>query len=113
MRAGGHYIDLERRERRRREPPLVVLCDISGSCSNYSRMFLHFLHALTNDRDRVSVFLFGTRLTNKHSEIDVFVTGYCEQTKQYEAKRCTDFAVVYIGRFWSKTYQLKLEEKAS
>ncbi len=69
LRAGGHYIDLERRERRLREPPLVVLCDISGSCSNYSRVFLHFLHALTNDRDRVSVFLFGTRLTNITREL--------------------------------------------
>jgi uncharacterized protein len=69
LRAGGHYIDLERRERRSREPPLVVLCDISGSCSSYSRMFLHFLHALTNDRDRVSVFLFGTRLTNISREL--------------------------------------------
>jgi hypothetical protein len=75
LKAGGHYIDLEMRQRRMREPPLVVLCDISGSCSNYSRMFLHFLHALTNDRDRVTVFLFGTRLTNvtrelKRSDID-------------------------------------------
>ena len=55
---------LVRKEQRRREPPLVVLCDISGSCSSYSRVFLHFLHALTNDRSRVTVFLFGTRLTN-------------------------------------------------
>ena len=69
LRAGGHYIDLERKERQTREPPLVVLCDISGSCSNYSRMFLHFLHALTNDRDRVTVFLFGTRLTNITREL--------------------------------------------
>lgn len=69
LRAGGHYIDLERREKQWHEPPLVVLCDISGSCSNYSRMFLHFLHALTNDRDRVTVFLFGTRLTNITREL--------------------------------------------
>lgn len=69
LRAGGHFIDLERKQRRLRQPPLVVLCDISGSCSNYSRMFLHFLHALTNDRDRVSVFLFGTRLTNITREL--------------------------------------------
>jgi uncharacterized protein with von Willebrand factor type A (vWA) domain len=69
MRAGGHFIDLARREKAWREPPLVVLCDISGSCSNYSRMFLHFLHALTNDRDRVQVFLFGTRLTNVTREL--------------------------------------------
>ncbi|MEI8178884.1 VWA domain-containing protein [Aestuariivirga sp.] len=69
MRAGGHFIDLERREKQWHEPPLVVLCDISGSCSNYSRMFLHFLHALSNDRDRVHVFLFGTRLTNVTREL--------------------------------------------
>lgn len=69
LRAGGHFIDLERRERQWREPPLVVLCDISGSCSNYSRMFLHFLHALANDRERVHVFLFGTRLTNITREL--------------------------------------------
>ena len=69
LRLGGHFIDLERKERQAREPPLVILCDISGSCSNYSRMFLHFLHALTNDRDRVTVFLFGTRLTNITREI--------------------------------------------
>lgn len=70
VRAGGHLIDLARRRRRRREPPLVIIADISGSMSNYSRMFLHFLHALTNDRDRVQVFLFGTRLTNITREID-------------------------------------------
>lgn len=69
LRAGGHFIDLARRERQWREPPLVVLCDISGSCSNYSRMFLHFLHGLMNDRERVSVFLFGTRLTNISREL--------------------------------------------
>jgi len=69
LRAGGHVIALARRERRWREPPLVVLCDISGSCSNYSRMFLHFLHALMNDRERVQVFLFGTRLTNVTREL--------------------------------------------
>ena len=69
LRTGGHYIDLERRERQWREPPMVVLCDISGSCSSYSRMFLHFLHSLSNDRERVTVFLFGTRLTNITREL--------------------------------------------
>jgi uncharacterized protein with von Willebrand factor type A (vWA) domain len=69
LRAGSHVIDLARRGRTWREPPLVVLCDISGSCSNYSRMFLQFLHALSNDRDRMQVFLFGTRLTNVTREL--------------------------------------------
>ena len=69
VRRGGHLVDLARRRRRRREPPLVVIADISGSMSNYSRMFLHFLHSLMSDRDRVHIFLFGTRLTNVTREI--------------------------------------------
>ena len=52
------------RARIRRPPPLVVLCDISGSMDRYARMLLHFLHAITNDRHRVSTLVFGTRLTN-------------------------------------------------
>jgi len=76
LRYGGSLIPLRRRNRLARRPPLVVLCDISGSMSNYSRMFLHFLHAITNDRDRVHTFLFGTRLTNvtrhlRHKDVDV------------------------------------------
>jgi uncharacterized protein with von Willebrand factor type A (vWA) domain len=63
-RAGGDVIALRFRQRRLRPPPVVVLCDISGSMERYSRMFLHFLHAIANDRDRVQTFLFGTRLTN-------------------------------------------------
>lgn len=47
-----------------RRPPLVVLCDISGSMDSYARILMHFLYAVTNSRDRVHSFLFGTRLTN-------------------------------------------------
>lgn len=88
LRAGGHFIDLERRERQWKEPPLVVLCDISGSCSNYSRMFLHFLHALSNDRERVTVFLFGTRLTNitrelKRRDVDEAVGKVSQAVKDW------------------------------
>ncbi len=69
LRSGGQPLALAKKQRKWREPPLVVLADISGSCSNYSRMFLHFLHTLTNDRSRVTVFLFGTRLTNVTREL--------------------------------------------
>ncbi|MHB1303360.1 MAG: vWA domain-containing protein [Acidiphilium sp.] len=64
MRQGGEIFDIARRVRVTRPPPLVVLCDISGSMARYSEILLHFLHAVVNDRDRVTVFLFGTRLTN-------------------------------------------------
>ena len=64
LRSGSDFIPLMKRKRRTRHPPLVIICDISGSMERYSRMMLHFMHAITNDRDRVHTFLFGTRLTN-------------------------------------------------
>jgi len=76
LRSGGDIVLLRKRAPRLRHPPLVVLCDVSGSMSRYSRMFLHFLHAVTSDRDRVTSFVFGTRLTNitrhlRHRDVDV------------------------------------------
>jgi uncharacterized protein with von Willebrand factor type A (vWA) domain len=76
LRSGGDVIPLRWRTPRLRHPPLVILCDISGSMSRYSRMFLLFMHAITSDRDRVHTFVFGTRLTNisrylRHRDVDV------------------------------------------
>jgi uncharacterized protein with von Willebrand factor type A (vWA) domain len=64
LKAGGAVIDLKYLGPRRKAPPLVALLDISGSMSQYTRLFLHFLHAVTDARKRVATFLFGTRLTN-------------------------------------------------
>ena len=54
---------LHYKRRTRREAPLVVLCDISGSMQRYSRVFLHWVHALTRKYGSVSTFTLGTRLT--------------------------------------------------
>jgi uncharacterized protein len=64
MRHGAEIFTIAHSRRTTRPPPLVVLCDISGSMSRYAQILLHFLHAVTNQRDRVSSFLFGTRLSN-------------------------------------------------
>jgi uncharacterized protein with von Willebrand factor type A (vWA) domain len=64
MKAGGALIDLRYRGPVTRLPPIVALLDISGSMGEYTRLFLHFLHAVTDARKRVHSFLFGTRLTN-------------------------------------------------
>jgi len=64
LKAGGAIIDLKYLGPRRKAPPIVALLDISGSMSQYTRLFLHFLHAVTDARKRVHTFLFGTRLTN-------------------------------------------------
>jgi uncharacterized protein len=88
LRSGGQMIKLAHKQHKWREPPLVVLCDISGSCSNYSRIFLQFLHALSNDRQRVSVFLFGTRLTNvtrdlKRRDVDEAIARVSANVKDW------------------------------
>jgi uncharacterized protein with von Willebrand factor type A (vWA) domain len=64
LKAGGAVIDLKVLGPREKEPPIVALLDISGSMSQYTRLFLHFLHALAEREKRVTTFLFGTRLTN-------------------------------------------------
>ncbi len=88
LREGGDIIALVRAAPRELHPPLVVLCDVSGSMNPYSRMFLHFLHAITNDRDRVSVFVFGTRLTNitrqlRHRDVDVAMAKVAEAIQDW------------------------------
>ncbi len=64
LRTGGDLLLPAFKKRREIHPPVVVLADISGSMSQYSRIFLHFLHALSEKRRHVHTFLFGTRLTN-------------------------------------------------
>ena len=68
MRRGGELHDIALKAPKPRWPNLVVLCDISGSMSQYSRMVLHFLHAVANEKGagwaKVHAFTFGTRLTN-------------------------------------------------
>ena len=64
LRNNGQLIELAKKKRRLRPPALVLICDISGSMSRYSRIFLHFAHALSSRRQTVHSFVFGTRLTN-------------------------------------------------
>lgn len=64
MKGGGDFIDLKYLGPKTKMPPIVALLDISGSMTDYTRLFLHFLHAVTDARKRVHSFLFGTRLTN-------------------------------------------------
>jgi uncharacterized protein with von Willebrand factor type A (vWA) domain len=63
LRTGGEVVKLPRLRRRSRPRTLIVLGDVSGSMERYSRMLLHFTHALARRHDRLEVFLFSTRLT--------------------------------------------------
>ena len=105
--AGGAVVPLAWRKRRRRRPPLVVLCDISGSMDRYSRMLLFFLHAITNDRDRVHTLLFGTRLTNitrhlRRRDVDVAVARVASAVSDWAGGTRIGACLAEFNRRWSR-----------
>jgi uncharacterized protein with von Willebrand factor type A (vWA) domain len=107
LRSGGDLALLRRRSRRRRHPPLVALCDISGSMDRYSRLLLHFLHAITNDRDRVSTFLFGTHLTNvsrhlRRKDVDVALDKVAEAVTDWSGGTRIGQCLHAFNRQWSR-----------
>ncbi|MEO3433140.1 VWA domain-containing protein [Inquilinus sp. CAU 1745] len=107
LRGGGGAIDLARKRRATRPPPLVALCDISGSMSRYSRMLLHFLHAVTNDRDRVHNFVFGTRLTNitrhlRHRDVDRALSRVGEAVEDWSGGTRIGGCLEDFNRIWSR-----------
>lgn len=107
LRGGGDSITLQYRKRKTRPPPLVVLCDISGSMERYARMLLHFLHALTNDRDRVSTFLFGTRLTNvtrylRDKEVDRALAKIGSQVEDWSGGTRIGASLEEFNKLWSR-----------
>ncbi|HEX6141901.1 MAG TPA: VWA domain-containing protein, partial [Geminicoccaceae bacterium] len=107
LRGGGAVIDLKRKRRIRRHPPLVVLCDISGSMERYSRMLLHFMHAVTSDRDRVHSFLFGTRLTNvtrqlRNRDIDIALRKVGELVQDWSGGTRIGACLREFNHDWSR-----------
>ena len=105
--AAGTLAPLRWRRRTRRTPPLVVLCDISGSMDRYARMLLHFLHAITGDHDRVHVLLFGTRLTNitrhlRHRDVDVALARVQAVVPDWAGGTRIGACLVEFNRRWSR-----------
>jgi uncharacterized protein len=107
LRGNADVIPLRRRSFRRHHPPLVVLCDISGSMSRYSRMFLHFLHAITNDHDRVHSFVFGTRLTNvtrhlKNRDVDLALAAISRSVADWSGGTRIGASLKEFNQQWSR-----------
>jgi hypothetical protein len=111
MRRGGEMRRLHRTTPRPRWPNLVVLCDISGSMSQYSRMVLHFLHAVANHKGagwaKVHAFTFGTRLTNitRHlatRDADAALAAAGRQAQDWEGGTRIGACLHAFNRDWSR-----------
>jgi uncharacterized protein with von Willebrand factor type A (vWA) domain len=111
LRQGGEVARFETRARRTRWPALVTLCDISGSMSTYSRMVLHFLHAVSQRRGdgwaRVHAFTFGTRLTNisRHlatRDVDAALAAAGAEAQDWEGGTRIGACLHAFNRDWSR-----------
>jgi len=107
LRLGAGAIPLVRKTQVLRQPPLVILCDISGSMSQYSRMFLHFMHALSNDRARVHSFLFGTRLSNisrllRQKDVDKALQQIGDKVPDWSGGTRIGGTLAEFNRAWSR-----------
>jgi len=100
-------IPLKFKKPQRKHPPLVILCDISGSMSCYSRMLLHFMHAITNDRNRVHAFVFATRLTNitrhlRHRDVDVALEVVSNEVIDWSGGTRIGACLKEFNNIWSR-----------
>ena len=111
LRTGGEVQRLARMQPRQRWPNLVVLCDISGSMSQYSRMVLHFVHAVANRKGqgwaRVHAFTFGTRLTNitrhlKNRDVDAALRAAGAEAQDWSGGTRIGACLHDFNRDWSR-----------
>ncbi len=107
LRNGGDLILPKYRTQKHLLPPIVILADISGSMSQYSRLFLHFFHALVEQRQRVHTFLFGTRLTNVTRQLrmkdpDEALAQCSDAVEDWSGGTRIGETLAQFNRFWSR-----------
>ncbi len=111
MRQGGELRDIAHLQPKPRWPNLVALCDISGSMSQYSRIILHFLHAVSNAKGagwaKVHAFTFGTRLTNitRHlhqRDVDAALAAAGAEAQDWEGGTRIGECLHQFNRDWSR-----------
>jgi len=111
MRRGGEVASLARTKPGQRWPNLVVICDISGSMAQYSRLVLHFIHAVANARGQgwaqVHAFTFGTRLTNitRHlatRDVDAALAAAGAQAQDWSGGTRIGSCLAVFNRDWSR-----------
>lgn len=111
LRSGGEVLALKHRKPKTRWPNLVVICDISGSMAQYSRMVLQFVHAVANKRGqgwaKVHAFTFGTRLTNitrhlKNRDVDLALKAAGAQAQDWSGGTRIGTCLTDFNRDWSR-----------
>ncbi len=107
LKYGAELIELTWRETKRKPRPLVIICDISGSMSLYSRLLLHFIHTISNGLMNVETFVFGTRLTRitrqlKKRDVDDAVRDVSKSVQDWSGGTRIGDAIHFFNHKWAK-----------
>ena len=104
---GPDHLLLQHRRPQRRRPPLVILCDISGSMEQYARVLLHFVYAVTADHDRVACFLFATSLHNvtrklKSRDPDIAISAIGNEVRDWSGGTRIGACLADFNQHWAR-----------
>jgi uncharacterized protein with von Willebrand factor type A (vWA) domain len=107
LKYGAELLELTWREIKYKPRPLVIICDISGSMSLYSRLLLHFIHTISNGLLNVEAFVFGTRLTRitrqlKRRDVDDAVGDVSKNVQDWSGVTRIGDALHFFNQKWSK-----------
>src|SRR5579871_5972759 len=107
LKYGAELLELTWRKTKFKPRPLVIICDISGSMSLYSRLLLHFIHTISNGLLNVEAFVFGTRLTRitrqlKRRDVDDAVQDVSKSVQDWSGGTLIGDALHIFNQQWSK-----------
>lgn len=103
----GDLMPIVRRKRRRRQRPLIIIADISGSMEKYADLFLVFAHAAQRRLDDVEVFTFSTELTRvtedlKRRDTKTALSRVSASVKDWSGGTKIGEALAEWNRKWSR-----------
>ncbi len=107
LKYGGELVELTWRDIKHKPRPLVIICDISGSMSLYSRLLLHFIHTISNGLMNVETFVFGTRLTRitrqlTKRDVDDAVRDVSKSVQDWSGGTRIGDALHFFNQRWAK-----------
>jgi uncharacterized protein len=115
LKYGAEMLELTWRKTREKPRPLVIICDISGSMSLYSRLLLHFIHTISNGLLNVEAFVFGTRLTRitrqlKRRDVDDAVRDVSKSVQDWSGGTRIGDALHNFNHQWARRVLLIISD---
>ncbi len=103
----GDLMEMQWKRRRKRERPLIIIADVSGSMDKYVELFLVFAHAAQRRLREVEVFTFSTELTRITEDLEkrdakAALTRVSDRVHDWSGGTKIGEALATWNRVWSR-----------